>query len=166
MIMNKASIKREQLQSPPLQLHTMILLSVGVTATSPRRRHDRRCQTEEGPVPANDGWQPVRQLDWFAGQVVEGQLSPDCLCRPQLTYLGRDCRQLPPVLVDLYACAATRVDLSFCSLRTLRGLDAFRLLQELLLDNNCLDDSVVFPPSTSITTLSLNKNRVCAPVER
>ena len=77
----------------------------------------------------------------------------------QLTYLGRECKEIPRVLIDLYASVATRVDLSFCSLCTLRGLEAFTCLQELVLDNNCLDDGTTFPSSRALVTLSLNKNK-------
>lgn len=78
----------------------------------------------------------------------------------QLTYLGRECKEIPSILIQLYASAATRIDLSYCCLHTLKGLEAFKNLQEVVLDNNCLTDGTFFPPSTSVTTLSLNKNGV------
>lgn len=82
-----------------------------------------------------------------------------------MTYLGRDCKEIPPILVKLYASSATRVDLSFCSLRTLRGLESFTNLQELILDNCQLGDDTSFP-ALPVVVLSMNKNNVSTPTAR
>lgn len=50
--------------------------------------------------------------------------------------------------------------MSYNCLSTLDGLDKFTELQELILDNNCLEDGVVFPVNEKLTGLSINKNKV------
>ena len=44
--------------------------------------------------------------------------------------------------------------------RSLEGLDRFPYLEELVLDNNYIDDSVTLPYLDTLHTLSLNKNKV------
>ena len=77
----------------------------------------------------------------------------------QLTYMGRDSTEIPLVLSKVYGRHAKRVDFSFCCLVTLKGLESFTVVTELILDNNCLDDDVLFPEIKNLTALSLNKNK-------
>lgn len=53
------------------------------------------------------------------------------------------------------------VDLSFNALQSVYGLEGFRSLRELVLDNNRLGDDIVLPALPKLQTLSLNKNRIC-----
>lgn len=78
----------------------------------------------------------------------------------QLSYMGRSCYVIPNILIKLYSKQATRLDLSFNCLRTLAGFENFTSLQELILDNNLLEDDVIFPHSLTLTAISLNKNKV------
>lgn len=78
-----------------------------------------------------------------------------------VVFVHRECSSIPPVLVENHALSARSLDLSYNQLRTLRGLECFTQLQELILDNNQLDDSADFVNSPSLTTLSLNKNCFC-----
>lgn len=50
---------------------------------------------------------------------------------------------------------------SYNSIETLKGLDQFGRLEELILDNNKLNDAISFPYLASLKTLSLNNNEVC-----
>lgn len=78
----------------------------------------------------------------------------------QLTYLGKDCIEIPKILIKLYASSAKRADFTFCSLQSLKGLESFSCLQELILDNNNLTDDTTFPSIFTLRILSMNKNRV------
>lgn len=49
---------------------------------------------------------------------------------------------------------------SYNSIETLKGLENFKKLEELILDNNRLGDSVAFPYMPHLKTLSLNNNQV------
>ncbi|XP_050685574.1 leucine-rich melanocyte differentiation-associated protein-like isoform X2 [Leptidea sinapis] len=49
---------------------------------------------------------------------------------------------------------------SFNSIETLKGLERFTRLEELVLDNNKLGDTVTFPPLPYLKTLSLNNNQI------
>ncbi|CAH1246236.1 C10orf11 [Branchiostoma lanceolatum] len=44
--------------------------------------------------------------------------------------------------------------------RSLDGLSSFPELEELIVDNNELDDGVVFPRLPTLHTLMINKNRI------
>ncbi|KAL8565433.1 hypothetical protein ACOMHN_049410 [Nucella lapillus] len=76
----------------------------------------------------------------------------------QLSYLGHDAEEIPEELVREFADRTIRLDLSFNRIQRLEGLEQFTSLRELILDNNELDDSAVFPRLPSLTTLYLNKN--------
>ncbi|BFZ02952.1 hypothetical protein BsWGS_05991 [Bradybaena similaris] len=78
----------------------------------------------------------------------------------QLSYLGSDIEALPQRLVEDYCNITSRLDLSFNKLRTLRGLEHFKFLKELVLDNNELGDSLVLPYLRDLHTLTLNKNKL------
>ncbi|XP_053548862.1 leucine-rich melanocyte differentiation-associated protein [Bombina bombina] len=44
--------------------------------------------------------------------------------------------------------------------RSLDGLEGFKCLEELILDNNLLEDKVLLPPLLKLHTLTLNKNQL------
>lgn len=78
----------------------------------------------------------------------------------QLCYSGQRCQKIPEALVKLYGSKTLSLDLSYNELITLRGLEGFPLLKELILDNNELSDSLVLPYLPHLNLLSLNKNKV------
>lgn len=78
----------------------------------------------------------------------------------QLCYNGQKCHRIPEVLLKLYGTKVQSLDLSYNDLVTLKGLEKFPLLKELVLDNNQLNDSLVLPYMPHLHTLSLNKNLV------
>lgn len=78
----------------------------------------------------------------------------------QLCYSGQKCQRIPEALVKLYGAKVQSLDLSYNELVTLRGLEGFPLLTELVLDNNQLTDTLVLPYLPHLHTLSLNKNNV------
>jgi hypothetical protein len=78
----------------------------------------------------------------------------------QLSYVGQDCWKIPPVLVQMYGTQVWFLDLSFNCLITLQGVEMFPHLEELVLDNNKLSDSVLVPDLPNLQILSLNKNNV------
>lgn len=83
-----------------------------------------------------------------------------CALYLQLSYVGQDCWKIPPVLVQIYCTKVQFLDLSFNCLTTLQGVEMFRNLEELVLDNNKLSDSVLVPQLPNLHILSLNKNNV------
>ena len=50
--------------------------------------------------------------------------------------------------------------ISFYFFSNLSGLEHFKFLKELVLDNNELTDEVIFPYLKELHTLTLNKNKV------
>lgn len=62
--------------------------------------------------------------------------------------------------MKLYGAKVQSLDFSSNDLVTLKGLEAFQELQELVLDNNQLGDSLALPVLPKLHTLSLNKNQV------
>jgi hypothetical protein len=82
------------------------------------------------------------------------------VCCSQLSYVGQDCWKIPPVLGQMYGARARFLDLSFNSLTTLQGVEKFSDLEELVLDNNRLCDSILVPRLPNLQILSLNKNNV------
>jgi len=76
----------------------------------------------------------------------------------RLCYSGQKCHRIPEALVKMYGPKVQSLDLSYNELVTLRGLEGFPLLRELVLDNNQLTDSLVLPYLPHLHTLSLNKN--------
>lgn len=64
------------------------------------------------------------------------------------------------MLGKLYGDKVNFLDLSYNSLISLQELSKFPNLNELVLDNNQLGDSVIFPRNENLHTLSLNKNNV------
>lgn len=77
-----------------------------------------------------------------------------------MCYSGQNCTRIPDVLSHLYGPKVQSLDLSFNELITLKGLDTFTDLRELVLDNNKLGDNIVIPRLPKLHTLSLNKNQV------
>lgn len=87
-------------------------------------------------------------------------LSAVLYCCSQLSYVGQDCWKIPPVLGQMYGTKALFLDLSFNCLTTLQGVENFSNLEELVLDNNKLCDSILVPWLPNLQILSLNKNNV------
>lgn len=78
----------------------------------------------------------------------------------QLSYCGQDCRKIPPALQKMYGAKVKYLDLSYNSIETLKGLEQFGRLEELILDNNKLGDTLTFPYLPYLRTLSLNNNQI------
>ncbi|XP_006818104.1 leucine-rich melanocyte differentiation-associated protein-like [Saccoglossus kowalevskii] len=78
----------------------------------------------------------------------------------QVSYIGFDIDSIPEFIIKKYGSSAKRLDLSFNCLRTLEGIDKFLNLQELVLDNNNLDDTLVFPHLPHLHILTVNKNKI------
>ncbi|XP_038223125.1 leucine-rich melanocyte differentiation-associated protein-like isoform X1 [Zerene cesonia] len=89
--------------------------------------------------------------------VLEGH---DSVNKCQLSYCGQDCQRIPPALWNMYGAKVNYLDLSYNSIETLKGLDNFTRLEELILDNNKLGDNVSFPYLPYLQTLSLNNNQI------
>lgn len=77
-----------------------------------------------------------------------------------MCYSGQNCTRIPDALTKLYGHKVQSLDLSFNELITLKGLDTFTDLRELVLDNNKLGDNIDIPRLPKLHTLSLNKNQV------
>ncbi|KAM8924423.1 leucine-rich melanocyte differentiation-associated protein [Pelodytes ibericus] len=78
----------------------------------------------------------------------------------QVSYIGKDCTEIPTFLAKKYGHLAKRLDLSFNLLRTTDGLEGFDFLEELILDNNQLGNAISFPPLPYLHTLTINKNQL------
>ncbi|XP_074602034.1 leucine-rich melanocyte differentiation-associated protein-like [Brevipalpus obovatus] len=78
----------------------------------------------------------------------------------QLFYIGKDIESIPCFLCNLYGTRARRLDLSHNQLSSLKGVGNFSELEELVLDNNNLQDSIDFPRCDGLQTLSINKNKL------
>ncbi|KAH9642053.1 hypothetical protein HF086_008740 [Spodoptera exigua] len=78
----------------------------------------------------------------------------------QLSYCGQECRRIPPALQKMYGNKVKCLDLSYNCIETLKGLEQFSRLEELILDNNKLGDAVSFPYLSNLKTLSLNNNEI------
>lgn len=79
----------------------------------------------------------------------------------RLCYSGQNCIRIPDALTKLYGHKVQSLDLSYNELITLKGLDTFTDLRELVLDNNQLGDNISIPRLPKLHTLSLNKNQIC-----
>ncbi|CAH1992653.1 unnamed protein product [Acanthoscelides obtectus] len=98
-------------------------------------------------------------------KAVRTHLSYTMLCEngnvlEKLCYSGQRCQKIPEALVKLYGPKVQCLDLSYNEIVTLRGLDGFPVLKELVLDNNQLSDTISFPYLPTLQTLSLNKNKI------
>ncbi|XP_018413660.1 PREDICTED: leucine-rich repeat-containing protein C10orf11 homolog [Nanorana parkeri] len=78
----------------------------------------------------------------------------------QVSYIGKDCTEIPGFLACKYGSFAKRLDLSFNLLQSLDGLEGFHCLEELILDNNQLGNHVCFPLLQFLHTLTANKNQL------
>nr|ACO51576.1 C10orf11 [Aquarana catesbeiana] len=105
----------------------------------------------------------------------------------QVSYIGKDCAEIPRFLACKYGNFAKRLDLSFNLLqqtvvggppalstgyvqhsddatatftRSLDGLEGFICLEELILDNNLLGNHVCLPLLPFLHTLTANKNQL------
>ncbi|XP_029658039.1 leucine-rich melanocyte differentiation-associated protein [Octopus sinensis] len=78
----------------------------------------------------------------------------------QLTYACNDVHVIPEKLIESFCTKTKRLDLSYNLLYTLKGLENFTDLEELVLDNNWIDDDTEFPALNSLHTLTLNKNNI------
>ncbi|GAB1598896.1 leucine-rich melanocyte differentiation-associated protein-like [Argonauta hians] len=78
----------------------------------------------------------------------------------QLTYACNDINVIPEKLIESFCAKTKRLDLSYNLLYTLKGLENFTDLEELVLDNNWIDDDTEFPALNSLHTLTLNKNNI------
>lgn len=74
--------------------------------------------------------------------------------------MDQEINVLPDAIVNLYHSRVRKMDLSFNQLASLDGLEFFSRLEELILDNNQLGDNIRIPKTRTITTLSLNNNKV------
>lgn len=77
-----------------------------------------------------------------------------------LSYIGQDCYVIPSILGKIYGPQTRRLDLSFNAIRSLDNLEMFPHLEELILDNNNLSDSLSFIQLPHLHTLSINKNNI------
>lgn len=78
----------------------------------------------------------------------------------QLHYTQQGCHKIPEILITLYGTKIQTLDLSFNELVTLKGVERFPLLRELILDNNHLSDNIIIPYLPYLHTLTVNKNKV------
>ncbi|XP_050295913.1 leucine-rich melanocyte differentiation-associated protein-like isoform X2 [Anthonomus grandis grandis] len=78
----------------------------------------------------------------------------------RLCYCGQSCTKIPEALTKLYAPKVHSLDLSYNELVTLRGLEHYTGLKELVLDNNQLGDNLVLPHLENLHTMSMNKNKI------
>lgn len=77
-----------------------------------------------------------------------------------MCYVGQDVTCIPEILGKMYGSKVKSLDLSFNSLTTLNHLELFPDLEELILDNNNLSDSILLPHVPHLHTLSMNNNNV------
>lgn len=78
----------------------------------------------------------------------------------QLCYVGQEIICIPEILGKMYGSKVKTLDLSFNSLTSLKHLELFPDLEELILDNNKLDDSIRLYNFPKLHTLSMNNNNV------
>ncbi|CAB3238980.1 unnamed protein product [Arctia plantaginis] len=83
-----------------------------------------------------------------------------CFESNRLSYCGQECQRIPPALQKMYGAKVKCLDLSYNSIETLKGLEQFTKLEELILDNNKLTDAITFPRLANLKTLSLNNNQI------
>lgn len=100
---------------------------------------------------------------WYRGKtshvlVVSYWNEQNIVCAVELSYIGQDCHEIPPILGKIYGHQTRRLDVSFNAIRIFDGLEMFPILEELILDNNDLSDLVHFIALPNLHTLSLNKN--------
>ncbi|XP_008183978.1 leucine-rich melanocyte differentiation-associated protein isoform X2 [Acyrthosiphon pisum] len=80
--------------------------------------------------------------------------------KSQLCYVGQDVTSIPEILGKMYGSKVKSLDLSFNSLTTLNHSELFPDLEELVLDNNNLDDTIKLPYLPHLHILSMNNNKI------
>ncbi|XP_011262208.1 leucine-rich melanocyte differentiation-associated protein-like [Camponotus floridanus] len=75
-------------------------------------------------------------------------------------YTGQRTEKIPSGLVGVVGHNCLGLDLSYNELTTVSGVKDFEQLQELILDNNKLDDLKTLPCIPTLTTLSINNNKI------
>lgn len=83
-----------------------------------------------------------------------------CFSTIQACYTGQRAEKIPSGLVRVIGSDCLGLDLSYNELVTVSAVKDFELLQELILDNNQLSDLKTLPRMITLTTLSLNNNKV------
>ncbi|XP_003384257.1 PREDICTED: leucine-rich repeat-containing protein C10orf11 homolog [Amphimedon queenslandica] len=79
----------------------------------------------------------------------------------QVAFTGEDVESIPSHLCEKFGLTAQRLDLSYNRLKSLDGLENFKVLEELVLDNNDLTDAALsLPHLPRLHTLTLNKNQI------
>ncbi|XP_058813367.1 leucine-rich melanocyte differentiation-associated protein [Topomyia yanbarensis] len=78
----------------------------------------------------------------------------------KLIYFDQKTYKLPEAILNLYSDRVRHLDLSYNKLSSFASLELFNNLEELVLDNNYLNDEVIFPAQLDrIKLLSLNNNK-------
>lgn len=95
-----------------------------------------------------------------AGAGAESDAVQHSFNEGQLNCAYMDLERLPQSFGEQYGRITIRLDLSNNCLRQVPDLTEFAALQELVLDNNDLDDTLLLPPLPRVHTLSVNKNRI------
>ncbi|XP_043252618.1 leucine-rich melanocyte differentiation-associated protein-like [Colletes gigas] len=75
-------------------------------------------------------------------------------------YTGQRAEKIPPGLVGVVGNDCTSLDLSYNELTSITAVKDYKRLQELILDNNNLRDLRTLPQIPTLTTLSLNNNKI------
>jgi len=78
----------------------------------------------------------------------------------QLLIVGQGLPEIPLLLAEKYGSIVKRLDLSYNSISTLKNLEKFLHLEELILDNNSLTSPLTFPKLPKLHTLWMNKNQI------
>jgi len=77
-----------------------------------------------------------------------------------LSLIGATLNQIPRELEDKYGNETKHLDLSYNTITRVENLENFTNLTSLVLDNNQLESSQVFPPSIKMQTLWVNNNNI------
>ncbi|XP_011693938.1 PREDICTED: leucine-rich repeat-containing protein C10orf11 [Wasmannia auropunctata] len=75
-------------------------------------------------------------------------------------YTGQRAEKIPNGLIGVVGHDCLSLDLSYNELTTISGIKDFEQLQELILDNNKLDNLKTLPYMPTLTTLSVNNNKI------
>ncbi|BES87887.1 chromosome 10 open reading frame 11 [Nesidiocoris tenuis] len=78
----------------------------------------------------------------------------------RLVYVSQNASYIPPTLYRHHGTKVTGLDLSDNALTHLNGLEKFTRLEELILDRNQLDDSLVLPTMNKLHTIFINNNKI------
>ncbi|XP_053680235.1 leucine-rich melanocyte differentiation-associated protein-like [Anopheles nili] len=78
----------------------------------------------------------------------------------KLLYFDQKTHRLPETIVTMYGDRVQHLDLSYNKLSSFDDLGRFAFLEELVLDNNCLTDEIIFPAQlNTVKLLSINNNK-------